>query len=331
MSADEGLTGSDDPPPMTKSLSQSEIDAMFGGGAAAGSGSTSDEAQDHSFSTQRSLSSEQTQEIGDLSERFARSFASSLSAWLKADVSVRLGAVERAPYSDFLEVMSEGGAYFASISFEAVSAVSLLQLDMQLGYCILDLLLGGSGKPSLNTELSIVDEQLFQAVIVFVCDELTTSWRSIGLTAKHLDRILYSQINRLMPSDEQVLCLTFEMRVGSTQGNLMLTLPAAVSSFLLRQLAGTWKGRREHSPIVRQRLVQLSKKIACQLTLQLPSSRISYSEVFKIAVGQVIELDVRQGILPRLLLSGRPLFDANAASHGSSRAALLKMEIPDED
>ena len=303
---------------------------MFGGGAAAESTGAVDNVQEHSFSAQRSLSSEQTQEIGDLSERFARSFSSSLSAWLKADVSVRLGAVERAPYSDLLEAMSEGGAYFSSLSFEAVSAVSLLQLDMQLGYCILDLLLGGSGKPSLNTELSHVDEQLFQAVMIFICDELTTSWRSIGLTAKHLDRILYSQINRLMPSDEQVLCLTFEMRVGATQGNLMLTLPAAVSSFLLRQLAGTWKGRREHSPIVRQRLMQLSKKIACQLTLQLPSSRVRYHDIFRIAVGQVIELNIRQGIPPQLMLSGRPLFEANAASHGSSRAALLQAEIPDE-
>ena len=303
---------------------------MFGGAAAASESAPALDVQEHSFATQRSLSSEQTQEIGDLSERFARSFAASLSAWLKADVSVRLGAVERAPYGDFLEAMSEGGAYFSSISFEAVSAVSLLQLDMQLGYCILDLLLGGSGKPSLNTELSHVDEQLFQAVMIFICDELTTTWRGIGLAAKHLDRILYSQINRLMPSDEQVLCLTFEMRVGATQGNLMLTLPAAVSSFLLRQLAGTWKGRREHAPIVRERLIHLSRKIACQLTLQLPSSRLAYGQVAKMAVGQVIELNVRQGTPPRLLLSGRPLFEANAASHSSSRAALLQEKIPDE-
>lgn len=315
---------------MPKSLSQSEIDAMFSGSTAAAPPAAVDDVQEHSFSAQRSLSSEQTQEIGDLSERFARSFSSSLSAWLKADVSVRLGAVERAPYSDLLEAMSESGAYFSSLSFEAVSAVSLLQLDMQLGYCILDLLLGGSGKPSLNTELSHVDEQLFQAVMIFICDELTTSWRSIGLTAKHLDRVLYSQINRLMPSDEQVLCLTFEMRVGATQGNLMLTLPAAVSSFLLRQLAGTWKGRREHSPVVRQRLMQISKKITCQLSLQLPSSRVTYREVFRMVVGQVIELNIREGVQPRLLLSGRPLFEASAASHGSSRAALLRREIPDE-
>lgn len=303
---------------------------MFGGASAGASDPAVLDVQEHSFSSQRMLSSEQTQEVGDLSERFARSFASSLSAWLKADVSVRLGAVERAPYGDFLETMSEGGAYFSSVSFEAISAVSLLQLDMQLGYCILDLLLGGSGKPSLNTELSHVDEKLFQAVMIFICEELTNTWRGIGLVAKHLDRILYSQINRLMPIDEQVMCLTFEMRVGSTQGNLVLTLPAAVASFLLRQLAGTWKGRREHAPIVRERLTQLSKKIICQLTLQLPPSRISYSQVAQLAVGQIIELKVRQATAPRLLLSGRELFDASAASSGSSRAALLKEKVTDE-
>jgi len=313
---------------MAKDLTQAEIDAMFGGGAADASAAVAhDDVQDYSFDTHRTLSSEQTQEIGDLSERFARSFASSLSAWLKADVTVRLGAVERAPFGDFLELTTEGTAYFASFQFDAVSAMSLAQLDLQLGYCILDLLLGGPGKPSLNTDLTVVDEQLFHAVMSFVCDELSTSWRGFGLTAQCRDRILFSQINRLMPLDEHVLCLTFEMRVGAAQGNLVLTLPAAVSSFLLRQLGGAWKGRREHPAVVRDRLVQLSRKMVCQLSLQLPPSRVAYSELAKLTCGQVIELNVRESLSPLLLLAGRNFFEAAAASHGSSRAAVLKERL----
>lgn len=314
---------------MAKDLTQAEIDAMFGGAPAeATAANPQQDVQDYSFAAQRSLSSEQTQEIGDLSERFARSFSSSLSGWLKADVSVRLGAVERSPYGEFLELTPEGTAYYASVAFEAVSALSLLQLDMQLGYCVLDLLLGGSGKPSLNTDLTHVDEQLFQAVMGFICDELSTSWRSFGLAAKCRDRILYSQVNRVMPSDEQVLCLTFEMRVDATQGNLMLTLPAAISSFLLRQLGGTWKGRREHPAAVRERVMQLSTKIPCQLALQLPSSRIAYEQIANLANGQVIELNIRETIAPQLLLSGRGLFEANAVSSGSCRAAMLMERLP---
>jgi flagellar motor switch protein FliM len=314
---------------MAKTLTQAEIDAMFGGGAGE-SVAAADDVQDYSFATQRSLSSEQTQEIGDISERFARGVASSLSAWLKADVVVLLGSVERAAYGDFMDAMSEGGAYFSSVQFEAVTAMSLLQLDMQLGYCILDLLLGGAGKPSLNTDLTHVDEQLFQAVMTFICDELTTTWRGIGLVAMLRDRIMHTHINRLIPSDEQVLCLTFEMRVGATQGNLVLTLPAAVSSFLLRQLAGTWKGRREHPPAVRERLLHLSKKMMCQLTLQLPPSRLRFEEVSKLALGQLIEFKLKESVVPQMMLSGRPLFEATAVSKGNSRAALLKLKIPDE-
>jgi flagellar motor switch protein FliM len=133
-----------------------------------------------------------------------------------------------------------------------------------------------------------------------------------------------------MPSDELVLCMTFEMRVGATQGNLMLTLPAAVSSFLLRQLGGTWKGRREHPAAVRERLIYLSRKIACQLSLQLPASRLPYATIANVACGQVIELNIRETISPQLLLSGRSLFEASAASRGTARAALLKHRIPED-
>ena len=311
-----------------KSLTQAQIDAMFGGSSE--SSSPSADVQDFDFGSQRSLSPEQSQEINDLSERFARSLAASLGAWLKADVSVGLVAVERTSYLELLEGVTERGTYFSSVQFEAVSAMSLLQLDLQLGYCVLDLLLGGTGKPSMNKELTHVDEQLFQAVMGFICDELSSSWQTVGMAARCRDRLMYTQINRLMPPDEQALCLTFEMKVAVTQGNLLLTLPAAVSSFLLRQLGGTWKGHREHPPAIRERLLQLSKEIRYPVTLQLPSAPIPLSTVQKLACGQVLSLNIPETTRPRILLAGQSLFEAMPVRKGALRAARLEAAVPPE-
>jgi flagellar motor switch protein FliM len=216
------------------------------------------------------------------------------------------------------------------MQFDAVSAASLMQLDMQLGYCILDLLLGGTGKPSTNSELTQVDEQLFQAIMGFVCDELTTTWRSLGLVARCRDRLIHTQIVRLMPSDEQALCLMFEMKVGMTQGNLVITLPAAVSSFLLRQLGGTWKGHREHPPVVRDRLLQLSRKIKYFVTLQLPAAPLSFAKLENLARGDILMLNIDAGTRPHLLLAGRSLYEASPVRQGGSRAALIETAVPQE-
>ncbi len=313
---------------MEKSLSQAQIDAMFSGGGDAGQ--ASEEVEDFDFGSQRSLNAEQSQEISDLSERFARSLSSSLAAWLKADVTVSLVAVERAPFAELMEGASERTTYFSAVQFDAVSAASLLQMDMQLGYCVLDLLLGGSGKPSNNSELTHVDEQLFQATMGFICDELTSTWRSIGLIARCRERLIHTQITRLMPSDEQALCLMFEMRVGTTQGNLVLTLPAAVSSFLLRQLSGTWKAHREHPPAVCERLIQLSRKMKYYVTLQLPSSPIPYDRLAGMTVGQTLLLNVREEVKPHLILAGRSLCEASTVRQGMRRAAVIGAAIPQE-
>ncbi len=303
---------------MEKSLSQAQIDAMFGtSDEAAGSQSVSA----YDFSSQRSLNADQNQEISDLCERFARGLASGMAAWLKTDVAVSLVAVERAPFVELMEGTSEKTTYFSAVQFEAVSALSLLQIDIPLGYCVLDLLLGGSGRPAHNHELTHVDEQLFQAVMTFATDELSNAWRGIGLVAQCMDRLMHTQITRLMPSDEQALCLMFEMKVGAAQGNLVLTLPAAVSSFLLRQLAGAWKGRREHPAAVRERLLHLSRKISYYVTLQLPSSPLSYGEISDLKVGDVLLLKMREDVQPHLRLAGRSLCEAAPMCRGEFRAA----------
>jgi flagellar motor switch protein FliM len=304
---------------MEKSLNQSQIDSMFGGSAAA---SLTDQVKDFDFGSKRSLSAEQNQEIADLCERFARSLASSLGVWLKADVTVGLVAVERATYAELMEGSSEPASFCSSVQFDAVSAASLLRMDVELGYCVLDLLLGGSGKSSTNADLTQVDEQLFQATMNFICDELSATWRSIGLVAQCRERLIHTQITRLMPSDEQALCLMFEMRVGATQGNLTLTLPAAVSSFLLRQLGGTWKGHREHPQVVRDRLLHLSK--------QLRAAPISFARLEDLACGQVLMLNIGEGTRPHLRLSGRSLFEAAPVSIGIFRGAQIQQPVPQE-
>ena len=312
---------------MEKNLSQAQIDSVFGGGSEAAG---SEAVKDFDFGAQRSLSTEQNQEIGEICERFARSLSSSLGGWLKADVAVTLVTVERASYSELMEGANERTTYFSSMQFDAVSAASLMQLDMQLGYCVLDLLLGGTGKPSSNSELTLVDEQLFQAIMGFVCDELTTTWRSLGLLAHCRDRLIHTQIMRLMPSDEQALCLMFEMRVGMTQGNLVITLPAAVSSFLLRQLGGTWKGHREHPPVVRDRLLQLSRKIKYFVTLQLPAAPLSFTRLENLKKGDTLMLNIGEGVRPHLLLAGRSLYEASPVRKGGQRAALIETAMPQE-
>jgi flagellar motor switch protein FliM len=312
---------------MDKRLSQSQIDSMFSGGAEAGN---AEPVKDFDFGSQRSLSAEQKQEIADLCERFARSLSSSLGVWLKADVAVGLVAVERATYTDLMDGASAATTYSSSVQFDAVSAASLLQLDLQLGYCVLDLLLGGTGKPSTNADLTEVDEQLFQAIMHFVCDELSTAWRSIGLVAQCRDRLIHTQLTRLMAADEQALCLMFEMKVGIAQGNLVLTLPAAVSSFLLRQLGGTWKGHRDHPPVVRERLLQLTKRIRYFVTLQLPAAPLSYSKMADLACGQTLMLNIGEGTLPHLRLAGRSLFEATPVSKGVFRGALIGIPVPQD-
>jgi flagellar motor switch protein FliM len=133
-----------------------------------------------------------------------------------------------------------------------------------------------------------------------------------------------------MPSDEQALCLMFEMKVGSTQGNLVVTLPAAVSSFLLRQLGGAWKRHREHPTAVRERLLELSRKIKYYVTLQLPPVPISFAKLENLVSGKILMLNIPEGISPHLVMAGRSLYEATPVARSGFRAAMIETAVPQE-
>ena len=79
---------------------------------------------------------------------------------------------------------------------------------------------------------------------------------------------------------------------------------------------------------MRERLLQLSKKINYFVTLQLPSSTLKFADIENLKVGQVLELNIREGVHPHLRLAGRSLCEAVPMRKGNFRAAQIGNTVP---
>lgn len=309
---------------MEKELGQEEIDALFR--AARARQASPEEPQSRvlpwSFGRSGQISNDQLRAISVLNDIFARNLTHHLAAWLRTRVQVSLVSAEQIPFSEFLERIPEL-AYVASVRLEPLRAVSVLQMDLSAAPSMIDLLLGGDGRPAEPRELTDIEESILSGVVEAVCRELNTAWQPVGLTFAFEKRQMQTQIPRLIPVGEKTLCLSFELRLADVSGLLNLAFPAVVSNTILRRLAGEKTRQRGHAAETRQRMLELAGRCRTRVSLDLPRVRIPAAALEGLRKGSLLELALPAHTPAELCAAGVHLFSASPAGRSDRRAAQL--------
>lgn len=310
---------------MEKSLKQDEIDQLFQAARArsqAASQETRTKVQAYSFSRAGQISNEQLRAISLLNDIFARNLTHNLGAWLRCRFQVNLVSAEQMPFSEFMLRIPDL-AYVSSVRLEPLPALSVMQLDLALAPPMIDLLLGGEGKPGQVRELTDIEESILTGVAEVICRELSAAWQPVGLSFIFERRQLQTQIARVMPVAEKTLCLSFEIRMPGASGLLNLAFPAVVSNTVLRRLVGDWSRQHRHSADTRDRMHERLGRVKLGASLQLPPVRLAARELEDLYEGRILKLPMMASHLAELRVAGVPLFEAYPVSHEEQRGAHL--------
>jgi flagellar motor switch protein FliM len=312
--------------PMEKELGQEEIDALFQA-ARARTQTTVDPARSRvlpwSFSRSGQISNEQLRAISMINDIFARNLTHHLGAWFRSRVQVSLVSAEQIPFSEFLLRIPEL-AYVCSVRLEPLRAISVLQMDLTTAPSMIDLLLGGEGKPSEARELTDIEEAILSGVVEAICRELTTAWQPVGLSFSFEKRQMQTQTPRLIPVSEKTLCLSFELRLAETSGLLNLAFPAVASNTILRRLSGERSRPRRHSEETRHRMRELAGGCRTGTALHLPVVRVPARSLGALRAGAVLRFELPASrTAAQFHVGGVRLFTAAPVGQADHRAAQL--------
>jgi flagellar motor switch protein FliM len=317
---------------MQKVLNQEEIDAMV---RAARGGTGTDEASSQShvepWDVRRAgqIGREQLQAITQLHESFARNLTHSLGAYLRVVFATTLVSAEHLTYREFLQRIPET-TYLASCRMEPMDVYGALQLDLKVAFPIIDLLLGGEGKSiSATREITEIEEQILDSVARIICRELGPAWQAVSLQANFEERLEPGEAQRLMPPEEKILTLSFEVTMPDVRGGLNLAVPATVSNALLRKIAIGWNHRRPRAGTDSRRRM-MNRLLDCPLALELAANhlRVPVSTLAALAPGQVLAFAQPAAAPASLMVAGCEMFRAVPASRGASRAAKILKATP---
>jgi flagellar motor switch protein FliM len=273
------------------------------------------------------LSAEQTAKLLELNAEFAKRLGQSLSTLLGPECKTTPVSVELMTYGALVS-QSREGMLFETLRMQAPEGSALLQAELPTVLPMIDLLLGGNGAATdAIRPLTLIEREIFKPIMDMVGAELQAAWAPLLQTTLHVEHC--SEGFNLLPRNERVSSVKFEIQIGELRGVWVLILPMRFSNALIRKLEPQQpQAEPDGSEQNRERMKQRLLDSKFLLELFLPPSSISVRKLAHLKAGQVVVLKTRSNALVNLNLAGINLFQASPVSCGTHRGAQIRNAVP---
>lgn len=280
---------------MDRVLSQEEIDSVFRN---LRDGDKDDDpakrALPYDFRRPDRIAKDQLRAIHLLHENFARSLASSLSAYLRAYVMVNLVSVEQLSFMEFSQGLPSPTC-MVSLGMKPYDGSAVLELNPQLVFPILEMLLGGNGKSvgRLTREITEIEQSILEGLIRIILHDLRESWRIVtNINFSVEGRETEPQLLQILAPNEAVVAVSVEVRVGDNTGMMNMGIPSIVIKMLRQKFDQQWSVRKTESTESEQtRILHLIQPSAVHIDARLDGPTLSVEDLLSLDEGDTLTFD----------------------------------------
>lgn len=270
------------------------------------------------------LSNESARTLTSLHEVMARNLTNALDVYLGTGLEVRFNSLEQLTMDEF-KIKCMTGGYMLPCAIHASTNVILLEMDNNLMFTIIDLLLGGTGaKLEVVRELTEIDEDIMEGVSALIAQEIERVVQPIGHSITPGRCVKANTAYRMFPPTEKVLHIRFDVSVAEITGAFYVVLPASVASNLVRTVRADQSrviGGSGFEPLPSLRKRMLECKFA--LSGDIPDLKVSVRRLAAIEKGSVLMLSAPVVEPGKLTLEGRSYFEALPVRKGNCKAMQL--------
>ena len=305
-------------------LSQEEIDNVFRNlRESKDDDSPAKRARPYDFRRPDRIAKDQLRAIHLLHENFARTLASSLSAYLRAYVVVNLVSVEQLSFVEFSQALPSPSC-LVSLGMKPYEGNAVLELNPTLVFPILEMLLGGSGKSALKMtrEITEIEQSILEGLFRIILNDLRQAWHAVAT----LDFTIEShetepQLIQILAPNEAVVAISMEIRIGESSGMMNIGIPSIVVKMLRQKFDQQWSVRRTQSTEADQaRVLRMIKPAKLDLDVRLQGPTLRFSELMKIQPNDVLAFDFKIDRPLDLLVNDRIKFQGQVAVNGNKKA-----------
>ena len=308
-------------------LSQDEIDGVFRNTNGGGDDDPAKRTQPYDFRRPDRIAKDQLRAIHLLHENFARSLASSLSAYLRAYVIVNLVSVEQISFREFTQCLPSPTC-MVSLGMRPFEGNAVLELNPAVVFPVLEMLLGGSGKISakITREITEIEQSILDGLLRIILQNLKTAWHSVTNLDFSIDtHETEPALLQILAPNEALVAISLEVRIGENSGMMNIGIPSIIIKMLRQKFDQQWSVRKtevteeEHS-----RILRLIKPANITIDARLEGPTIAVEDMMRLERGDVLTFDFVADKPLDMLVNGKLKFRGQIVSSGRKKAFAIQ-------
>ena len=251
----------------------------------------------YDFKRPERVSKEQMRAIKTLHESLARNFGASMSGMLRTMTEVKLVSVDQLTYSEFVFSL-DNPSCFNVLGVAPLDGHWVLDIAPELAYALIDRMLGGDPKPSeaVKRPLTEIENRLMGRCIDSFLSQLHEAWENIVKLDLSLEKMESNpQLVQIVPPNEVVILIGFEVLLGENRGMFNLCIPyTTIESHAQNVSRGGWGGygRAESSDATRSTVRRGIHDAPMDVVVTLARSRVRTGDLLDLAIGDIITTEV---------------------------------------
>ncbi len=288
---------------MADVLSQSEIDNLL---KALSSGEVDvDEMKDteektvknYDFARPSKFSKEHLRTLEIIFEHYGRLLSTNLPVYLRKNIQVEVVNSEAQTYSEFANSLSNP-MLLGVINFSPLKGNILLEMATNIGYAMVDRMLGGLGEPLAKArEFSEIELLIIERLLTVCVNLLREPWKNVVQLNPRLERIeTNSQFAQIISPSEMIAIVTINIKIGEVEGLMNVCLPYITLDLVMDKLNTKfwYSSQQEKEEISYSNMVEsLLEKAPIPVKAVLGNSAFSISDFARLQVGDIIRLDTK--------------------------------------
>ena len=317
----------------TRVLTQNEIDNMFQQSSVnARRAELARRAQPYNFRRPDRIAKDQLRSIYVMHESFARSLASSLSAYLRAYVAVNLVSVEQLSFTEFQQVLPSP-TVVATIDASPFDNNCLLELNPTIIFPMIEMLLGGAAGSltKVDREVTEIEQSILDSVFRLMLRDLREAWKGIAqINFKIENYETEPQLMQVLAPNEAIVAVSIEIRLGELSGMMNIGIPSIIIKMLSHKFAEQWTIRKtESTEDDFKRVYERIRNAKVELDCRLRGPQIILGEMLKLKVGDILTFDYLASKPLSVELNGKLKHTCQVVISNRKRAArVLEMVDP---
>lgn len=290
---------------MGEVLSQNEIDNLL---AALSTGELDMEqmqeagdkqVKDYDFKRPAKFSKEHLRTLEIIYEHYGRLISTNLPVYLRKNIQVNVASSETVTFSEFTNALSNP-VILGIVDFQPLSGDIIVEFSPNLGFAMIDRMLGGQGVPlEKNRDFSEIEMSILEKLMVICIQLMREPWRNVVDISPVLERIeTNAQFAQVIAPSDMIAIITMNVRIGDVEGFMNICLPYFTLEDIMDKLnTKYWFStmQKEGSEEYEEYIEALIKRIDVPVKAVLGKSQVSVNDFIHLQVGDIIRLDADVG------------------------------------